>query len=554
MPVNDGKRRGYVPCCLLVAYAVAAQFACAMPSEVEIMRVQPMVLELMAPHEKNFDAKKETAKEVGDAAIGLAKKAEGESAKYILLKGAIHYYARAKEYDLAADALESIRAAVKGFPNAEVASIASKALSRAGADEAQRLKAICRVALMRSGAEADVKTFRSALRKDPDDRTAMLGLADAYVRLGDWKKALKAFSKLGVKAAAFELDPAANTDFDSLKAADFWWSGRAQEPAPYRAHAAVLYKTAMREGLVRGLRTALVEKRIAEAEALVGAVAANDVGTADKLYCVIDLSAGPNADKYPVSYLSAEPKGGWTDEYKTTKLVLRRIEPGSFKMCDKYDVTLTKPFYIGVFEVTQRQYELVVGDNPAKFKAAARPAERISWNIVRGDSSEYNWPISKDVEPSSFVGRIRSKTGIVSFDLPTEAQWEYACRAGMTSTYNNGGDSSDDLKLLGRYRDNQSDGKGGYPQHTTVGSYQPNAWGLYDMHGNVWEWCLDWHANQLQAWVADPVGSSSGASRVKRGGSWGDDAHGCTSSTRSCRAPSDVYSSYGFRLARTLSE
>ena len=274
MSIIGGNCKGHIPCCILAACSLAVQFACAMPSEMEIRRVQPMVLELMSPHEKNFDAKKETAKEVGDAAVSLAEKAEGEAAKYVLLKGAIHYYALAKEYDLAADALESIRAAVKDFPDDEVASIASKALSRAGTDEAQRLKAICRVALMRSGAVADVKTFRSALRKDPDDKAALRGLADAYVRLGDWKKALKAFSKLGVKAAAFELDPAANKDFDTLKAADFWWSCRAQEPAPYRAHAAVLYKAAMGEGLVKGLRMPLVEKRIAEAEALVGAVAA----------------------------------------------------------------------------------------------------------------------------------------------------------------------------------------------------------------------------------------------------------------------------------------
>ncbi len=551
MSIIGGNCKGHIPCCILAACSLAVQFACAMPSEMEIRRVQPMVLELMSPHEKNFDAKKETAKEVGDAAVSLAEKAEGEAAKYVLLKGAIHYYALAKEYDLAADALESIRAAVKDFPDDEVASIASKALSRAGTDEAQRLKAICRVALMRSGAVADVKTFRSALRKDPDDKAALRGLADAYVRLGDWKKALKAFSKLGVKAAAFELDPAANKDFDTLKAADFWWSCRAQEPAPYRAHAAVLYKAAMGEGLVKGLRMPLVEKRIAEAEALVGAVAAADGGTVGKLYCVIDLSAGPNADKYPVSYLPAEPKDGWTDEYKTTKLVLRRIEPGSFKMCGKYDVTLTKPFYIGIFEVTQRQYELVTGHNPSLHKGDMRPVERVSWNRVRGDSAKFDWPSSKEVEPFSFMGRLRSRTGVVSFDLPTEAQWEYACRAGSTSAYNNGGDSLEDLKLLGRCNDNQSDGKGGYPDHTRVGSYRSNAWGLYDMHGNVSEWCLNWFG-PLSSGGADPVGSISGSKRVKRGGSFR--SQGSSSSSRTDDSPSNEVRYLGFRLARTLSE
>ena len=540
--------------CILAILALSAQFAFAMPDKDEIKRVQPMVLELMSPHEKNFDAKKETAKEVGDAAVGLAEKAEGEAAKYILLKGAIHYYALAKEYDLAADALESIRAAVKDFSDDEVASIASKALSRAGADEAQRLRAICRVALMRSGAVADVKTFRSALRKDPEDKTALGSLADAYVRLGDWKRALKAFSKLGVKAAAFELDPIANKDFDSLKAADFWWSCRAQEPAPYRAHAAELYKAAMGEGLVKGLRMPLVEKRIAEAEALVGTVAAAGGGTAGKLYCVIDLSAGPDADKYPVSYLDAEPKDGWTDEYKTTKLVLRHIEPGTFKMLGKYDVTLTKPFYIGVFEVTQRQYELVVGDNPARAKGTARPVESISWNSVRGDSSKFNWPSSTEVAPSSFMGRLRSRTGLLSLDLPTEAQWEYACRAGTTSSYNNGGDSVDDMNLLGRHHRNLSDGRGRYSHaHAAVGSYRPNAWGLYDMHGNVWEWCLDWDSD-LSEGMTDPMGPPLGTKRVERGGGWTSKANRCVSSCRYFGFPSGEHDYDGFRIARTLSE
>ena len=402
---------------------------------------------------------------------------------------------------------------------------------------------------MRSGAVADVKTFRSALRKDPDDKSAMRGLADAYVRLGDWKKALRAFSKLGVKAAAFELDPAGNKDFDTLRAADFWWSCRAQEPAPYRAHAATLYKAAMQEGLVKGLRMPLVEKRIAEAEALVGTVAAVGGGTVGKLYCVIDLSAGPNADKYPVSYLPAAPKDGWTDEYKTTKLVLRRIEPGSFKMLGKYDVTLTKPFYIGVFEVTQKQYELVTGINPSESRGDMRPANKVSYDMVRGKDEGAKWPASSAVDSYSFMGKLRTRVGIDGFDLPTEAQWEYACRAGTTSKYNNGGDSEDDLKVLGRYKGNQFDGKGGHSHSTTVGSYRPNAWGLYDMHGNVWEWCLGWWNERLSS-----GGASSGLCRVRRGGGESRNADRCTSFAQGNSNPSEKYGDYGFRLARTLSE
>ena len=220
-------------------------------------------------------------------------------------------------------------------------------------------------------------------------------------------------------------------------------------------------------------------------------------------------------------------------------------------MGGEYDVTLTKPFYIGVFEVTQRQYELVVGKNPAKHKGGTRPVEQVSWDMVRGDSKKFNWPDSCEVEPSSFIGRIRSRTGIVSFDLPTEAQWEYACRAGTTSNYNNGGDSDGDLKLFGRYHDNQTDGKGGYSQTTTVGSYLPNAWGLYDMYGNVSEWCLD-RSGRLSNGGTDPVGPSTGAKRLRRGGSW--ITYRRDLGLRRGGPSNFSMHALGFRLARTLSE
>ena len=289
-------------------------------------------------------------------------------------------------------------------------------------------------------------------------------------------------------------------------------------------------------------------------------------GVSDALYCVVDLSAGPNAEKYPVSYLNAEPKGGWTEEYKTCKLVLRRIEPGSFKMGGRYDVTLTKSFYIGVFEVTQKQYKLVTGDNPSEFKGEIRPVEKVSYDMIRGNDAGAKWPASSAVDSDSFMGKLRTRTGLDSFDLPTEAQWEYACRAGTTSKYNNGGDSDDDLKKLGRFVLNQKlrghkepdanfaqhepDGKGGCLEgHTVVGSYMPNAWGLYDMHGNVWERCLDWRGD-LSGGATDPVGSSSGAYRVLRGGSWYNYAHYCTSSSREVKNPSNGYSRRdGFRIA-----
>ena len=271
-------------------------------------------------------------------------------------------------------------------------------------------------------------------------------------------------------------------------------------------------------------------------------------------YCVIDLSAGANATSYPVTYLDEPPTGGFnTDEYKTTKLVLRRIDNGSFVMGGGCNVTLTRPFYCSIFEVTQKQYALVMGDNPSHYEGDTRPVDNVSWNMIRGDSSMYNWPSSSSVDPSTFIGKIQARTGL-AFDLPTEAQWEYACRAGTTSEYNNGGNLAEDMDLLGRYSGNTSDGNGGYAQYTVVGSYAPNAWGLYDMHGNVWEWCLDWYYGELPASATDPVGSSTGSYRVMRGGNYLESAEVCTSSYRNGYNPSyEGTRVIGIRLVRTMS-
>ena len=218
-------------------------------------------------------------------------------------------------------------------------------------------------------------------------------------------------------------------------------------------------------------------------------------------YCVIDLSAGSSASSYSVEYLAEPPSDGFNaDTYKTTKLVLKRIEAGTYKMCGSKSVTLSKPFFIGLFEVTQKQYLLITGDNPSYFSGDKRPVERVSYNAIRGSSNGAKWPSSNAVDSSSFLGKLRARTGL-DFDLPTEAQWEYACRAGTTTTYSYGDSASGDYMW---YEDNSSS------KTHDVGTKQPNPWGLYDMHGNVWEWCLDWYASSLSGGT-DPKGSSSGS-------------------------------------------
>lgn len=259
-------------------------------------------------------------------------------------------------------------------------------------------------------------------------------------------------------------------------------------------------------------------------------------------YYVVDLSGGPTATKYPVTTMETSSEPEWTTEYKTTKLVLRRIEAGEDPL-KRY--TITKPFYIGVFEVTVAQWNLVMSNSAA---TDARAKGGVSYNAIRGATIGSGWPSSAEVDDACFLGVLRKKAGF-DFDLPTEAQWEYACRAGTTSSYNNGGDAESDMKTLGRYSGNSNDGRGGYSGVTSVGSYAPNAWGLYDMHGNVGEWCLDWYGSTSSVLIgSDPKGVESGFYRVMRGGGCNTYASGCLSSYR-YPPSSNSESSNGFRLS-----
>lgn len=225
----------------------------------------------------------------------------------------------------------------------------------------------------------------------------------------------------------------------------------------------------------------------------------------DRAYMAIDVSAGADAETYPVEYFDSEPVGGWGEEFKTTKILLRRIEPGVFMMQNKRKTIITKPYYIGVFNITQKQHMLIDNSNPTYYSSHygdMRPVES-RWALIRGAC---HWPQNRDVEPLSFMGKLRARTGL-AFDLPTEAQWEYACRAGTDSDYNNGGRMSADCNRVGLNATISGN----------VGSYIPNAWGLYDMHGTIGQWCLDYYGEIATDPVVDPEGPTSGSNRILRG-------------------------------------
>lgn len=194
---------------------------------------------------------------------------------------------------------------------------------------------------------------------------------------------------------------------------------------------------------------------------------------------------------------------------------------------NQHRVTLTKGFYMGVTEVTQGQWREIMGSNPSNFKGDNLPVEQVSWN----DCQE-------------FIRKLNLQEGGNKYRLPTEAEWEYACRAGSTSRFCFG-DSDGSLEQYAWYNSNSSN------KTHPVAQKKPNEWGLYDMHGNVWEWCQDWFGDYPSGHVADPDGPSSGSFRVRRGGSWFSYAGVCRSASRHDGTPGGRGGHLGFRLART---
>jgi len=196
----------------------------------------------------------------------------------------------------------------------------------------------------------------------------------------------------------------------------------------------------------------------------------------------------------------------------------------------QHEVEITKFFYLGQHEVTQGQWKAVMGSNPSHFKGDDLPVESVSWNDVQ-----------------EFIRRLNQQENTNRYRLPTEAEWEYACRAGSRSAYSFG-DSADRLGEYAWY-----DGNSGAKTHP-VGQKKPNAWGLFDMHGNVWEWCQDWYGADYYSGspAADPQGPSSGQSRVLRGGSWYVNPIYTRSADRDWSDPGFRSGLIGVRLARTL--
>ncbi|HYF50612.1 MAG TPA: formylglycine-generating enzyme family protein [Planctomycetota bacterium] len=214
-------------------------------------------------------------------------------------------------------------------------------------------------------------------------------------------------------------------------------------------------------------------------------------------------------------------------EYKVAKA---RFDSANPEETPAHPVTLTRPFYMGKYTVTQEQYQAVTGANRSRFKGNNHPVEMVSWD---------------DAQDFCTILTEQSKQAI---RLPTEGEWEYACRAGTTTIYHSG-DADADLKSVAWYDGNS--------QGTThpVGQKEANAFGLYDMHGNVWQWCQDWYEEDYYKRLEseDPQGPAKGSWRLLRGGSWDFPAWCCRSANRRKFDPVRRFGDHGFRVVAPAS-
>jgi formylglycine-generating enzyme required for sulfatase activity len=203
-----------------------------------------------------------------------------------------------------------------------------------------------------------------------------------------------------------------------------------------------------------------------------------------------------------------------------------------------HTVEITKPFYLQTTEVSRAQWKRVIGDNPSKIKNCGDdcPVENVSWD-----------------DTQKFIESLNRMEGINKYRLPTESEWEYACRAGTKTPFFTGDCISTDQANYNGNNPGKNCPKGAYREKTVkVGSFQPNGWGLYNMHGNVFEWVQDWHDDDYYRSSSDdnPKGPDKGLFRVQRGGSWDNDARSIRSASRRSYLPFYSRHNIGFRVAR----
>ena len=488
----------------------------AMPTRAELSKVQPMVVELMAPALEEYKSaadKVAGAVKVGDSSCAFAAEAETEAAKFLLLKGAVSYYVRGEAYDKAADCIATMQADIDNLTPDVVAEIVGKATSRISESKAPRLIAYYRAAKLQIRARKELPVLEKKLRRAKSEQLQRQ-YAEALAISGNWKAAYAAFAKSCDKDIVQITEAEAKGIAANEQTAELWWNYKPEFEGVgnfFKVHAVEFYQKALDNGEISGLKKNIVERRIAQI---------NEEAAAHAVAKTSDVSHGGDAAAGQFKTKMIDLGGGM-------KMEMIYVVPGSFMMGSDngekthpvHKVILTKGFWLGKYEVTQKQWKQVMSGNPSKFNGDDRPVENVSWD----DCQE-------------FIRKVNVKLGGERARLPTEAEWEYACRAGTTGDFGGTGRIDD----MGWYKENS-----GGTTHS-VGQKQANAWGFHDMHGNVFEWCIDGFDSYSEGLVTDPVGRSS--KKVLRGGCRYLDEKSCSSGFRIAQITSYSGGGVGFRL------
>lgn len=441
---------------IMTGLALCAAVASAMPAKKDLYKTQPLVNELMSSVVDDYKAKKKTAKEVAEIAEKFANEAEGEAAKFLLLKGAIIYYSRAAEYDKAADMVEAIKAEVKDAPPEVLSEIISKATLRIRAKNAPRLFAQYKAARAQIKAQKEMKALEAALKKRPGNLVARRKYAEALAVSGDWKKSLQEFALLKDTVAAMakaELDGKAK----SAELAEFWWSYKAQSEEAedaLKARAAMYYKKAIDAGELSGLKKTLAEQRIAEVGTTVVAAAVE--------------TAEDEAANEPPPGCKFITKGNEATMVFPNGVTIEFVKcpAGTFDMLSDYEklktkkVRITRMFWFSKSYLKTKQIDFMTG--------AVHSAHSNSYPYDCLDANELSLlpRLTKDFKsffPKGYVVR-----------LPSIAEYEYAFHA-------NSKDRNDPYSYFSEHQLTSEQKKAmGMPGPTQ----QPNKWGIEDLG-----WC-----------------------------------------------------------------
>ena len=464
-------------CMMVVAglFLVGPTPAFAMPTAKEMEKVRPIVKSLMQGDVERMKRGTGKARDVGEAAVSLSKEADTQAAQYLLLTGAISYFAKDGAYDRIEDALMALKEAIPDLPAREIARLASSAVSTApkSDESANRLRAMVEDCRAKEKAEAQVKKMRQAIAKNPADKSMHTRLAESLAVVGDWSVALAEFARGDNKEAArvAKAELAAEGGAGGGDAADFWWeyaNGRSKSvKSAVRQHAVELYKSGIAEGKITGLAKVQAERRIAESCA---EKEADKPGTA-----VAATTSSPSRGGLPAKEISLGAG---------TTLVFRPCARGSFTMGWPEEELLGAPAVAGVF------HQCEVKLKKDFWMAEVLLTERV-WGAVMGEKSDSDNPKAVTMEQAvKFIEKFRGKaasrlpSGCV-VRLPTYAEYEYALKAGGAeqgtafSQLNPSGDEADAI----RQRADES-----------VMSPRPNQWGL---RGLRMKGCTVWIADRL---------------------------------------------------------